>query len=102
MPDLLIRDAHDSDRAAIQNVTLSAYQEYAALMPAHWEDYRHGILATLAEVKPAEQIVAEQAPIVYFTTTLTQPAFRNTLANFSPAPLAFYDIETIYYRTPYR
>jgi peptide/nickel transport system substrate-binding protein len=49
-----------------------------------------------------QEIVAEQAPIIYFTTTLTQPAFRNTMANFSPAPLAFYDIETIYYRTPYR
>jgi peptide/nickel transport system substrate-binding protein len=49
-----------------------------------------------------QEIVAEQVPIIYFTTTLTQPAFRNTLANFSPAPLAFYDIETIYYRTPYR
>jgi peptide/nickel transport system substrate-binding protein len=49
-----------------------------------------------------QEIVSEQTPIVYFTTTLTQPAFRNTLANFSAAPLAFYDIETIYYRTPYR
>ena len=81
MPDPLIRDAHDSDRAAIQAVTLSAYQEYAALMPAHWEDYRHGILATLAEVKPAEQIVAEQDGAVAGTvllypagTVLTTPA----------------------------
>ncbi len=49
-----------------------------------------------------QEIVAENAPMIYFTTTLTQPAFRNTLANFSPSPLAFYDIETIYYRTPYR
>ncbi len=49
-----------------------------------------------------QEIVAENVPMIYFTTTLTQPAFRNTLANFSPAPLAFYDIETIYYRTPYR
>ncbi len=49
-----------------------------------------------------QEIVSDQSPIIYFTTTLTQPAFRNTLANFSPAPLAFYDVETIYYRTPYR
>ncbi|MGQ0570683.1 MAG: ABC transporter substrate-binding protein [Armatimonadota bacterium] len=49
-----------------------------------------------------QEIIAEQVPMVYFASTLTQPAFRNTLANFSPAPLAFYDIETIYYRTPYR
>jgi peptide/nickel transport system substrate-binding protein len=49
-----------------------------------------------------QEIVAEQVPVIYFATPLTQPAFRNTLANFSPAPLAFYDIETIYYRIPYR
>lgn len=49
-----------------------------------------------------QEIVSENTPLIYFTTTLTQPAFRNTLANFSPSPLAFYDIETIYYRTPYR
>ncbi|MDR7485833.1 MAG: ABC transporter substrate-binding protein [Armatimonadota bacterium] len=49
-----------------------------------------------------QEIVAEYVPLIYFATPLTQPAFRNTLANFSPAPGAFYDIETIYYRTPYR
>ncbi|MGQ0551509.1 MAG: ABC transporter substrate-binding protein [Armatimonadota bacterium] len=49
-----------------------------------------------------QEIVAEQVPLIYFATTLTQPAFRNTLANFSPGPLAFFDIETIFYRTPYR
>jgi peptide/nickel transport system substrate-binding protein len=49
-----------------------------------------------------QEIIAEQVPMIFFTTQLTQPAFRNTLANFSPAPLAFFDIETIYYRTPYR
>ena len=70
MPDLLIRAARDSDRAAIQEVTLSAYQEYASLMPAHWEDYRQGILATLADVKPAEQIVAEQDGAVMGTVLL--------------------------------
>jgi peptide/nickel transport system substrate-binding protein len=49
-----------------------------------------------------QEIVSENVPLIYFTTTLTQPAFRNTLANFSPAPLAFFDIETIYYKTAYR
>lgn len=60
MRGLHIRDAHDSDRDAIRDVTLSAFQEYAARMPAHWQDYRQGILSRLADVKPAEQIVAEQ------------------------------------------
>lgn len=49
-----------------------------------------------------QEIISEQVPFIYFTTTLTQPAFRNTLSNFSYAPLGFYDIETIYYKTPYR
>lgn len=49
-----------------------------------------------------QEIIAENVPFVYFPNTLTQPAFRNTLGNFSAGPLAFYDIETIYYRTPYR
>jgi peptide/nickel transport system substrate-binding protein len=49
-----------------------------------------------------QEIVAEYVPMIYFATPLTQPAFRNTLGNFSPAPLGAYDIETIYYRTPYR
>ncbi len=49
-----------------------------------------------------QEIVAEYVPVIHFTTPLTQPAFRNTLANFSAAPLGYYEIETIYYRTPYR
>jgi predicted N-acetyltransferase YhbS len=60
MTQLHIRDARDGDRDAIQNVTLAAYQEYAPRMVEHWEDYRRSILATLANVAPAEQIVAEQ------------------------------------------
>ncbi len=49
-----------------------------------------------------QEIIAENSPLIYFTATLTQPAFRNTLANFSPSPLAFFDIETIYYKAAYR
>jgi predicted N-acetyltransferase YhbS len=58
--DLRIRDAREGDRDAIRAVTLTAFQEYAAVMSAHWESYRQGILNTLADVSHAEQIVAEQ------------------------------------------
>lgn len=61
MKELQLRDARESDRDAIREVTLSAYWEYAPQMPVHWEGYRKSILATLADVKPAEQIVAERA-----------------------------------------
>jgi ribosomal protein S18 acetylase RimI-like enzyme len=60
MPGLQLRDARSSDREVILALTLAAYQEYAPLMPAHWDGYRQNILTTLADVNPAEQIVAEQ------------------------------------------
>jgi GNAT superfamily N-acetyltransferase len=59
MNNLRIRDARDTDRDATQSVTLSAYEQYAPLMAGLWEFYRANILATLADVNPAEQIVAE-------------------------------------------
>ncbi|NKE71654.1 GNAT family N-acetyltransferase [Candidatus Manganitrophus noduliformans] len=61
---LHIRDAKESDREAIREVTLAAFQEYAAQMPVHWEGYRQGISATLANVEPAEQIVAEREGMI--------------------------------------
>lgn len=59
MDGLRIRDARSDDRGAIEAVTLAAYEEYAALMPAHWDGYRQNILATLAAAQPEAQIVAE-------------------------------------------
>lgn len=60
MTDRRVRDAGASDRDAIEAVTLSAYQQYAAMMPALWEGYRENILVTLAAARPETQIVAEQ------------------------------------------
>ena len=60
MEDLQIRDALPGDQDAIRDVTLAAYQEYAVTLAAHWEGYRQNILDTLANVVPAEQIVAAQ------------------------------------------
>jgi GNAT superfamily N-acetyltransferase len=67
---LRIRDAQESDRGAIEAVTLAAYQQYAATMPTHWEAYRQNILATLAAVVPAMQVVAEQERGVVGTVIL--------------------------------
>lgn len=60
MDGLRIRDARSDDRGAIEAVTLAAYQQYAALMPTHWDGYRQNILATLAAARPEAQIVAEE------------------------------------------
>lgn len=58
---LAIRDARPADRAAIEAVTLAAYEQYAVVMPAPlWEAYRQNIVTTLANAKPATQIVAEK------------------------------------------
>jgi GNAT superfamily N-acetyltransferase len=54
-----IRDARPGDRGAIEAVTLAAYQQYAALMPAHWDLYRQNIVSTLAAAQPGTQIVAD-------------------------------------------
>jgi GNAT superfamily N-acetyltransferase len=67
---LRIRDARSDDRGAIEAITLAAYQQYAALMPAHWEGYRQNILATLAVAQPEAQIVAEEEGRVVGTVLL--------------------------------
>lgn len=71
MTDLQIRDARADDREALQEVTLTAYQQYADIMPPpHWGFYRQSILETLADVSPAEQIVAELDGMVVGTALL--------------------------------
>ena len=56
-----IRDARASDRAAIEAVTLSAYEQYSVVMPpALWVRYRENIVSTLAAAPPDTQIVAEE------------------------------------------
>jgi ribosomal protein S18 acetylase RimI-like enzyme len=54
-----IRDARADDRAAVEAVTLDAYQQYAAVMPTLWEAYRQNIVSTLAAAPLDAQIVAE-------------------------------------------
>ena len=57
---LINRQAGADDRDAILAVTLAAYQQYAAVMPALWDAYRQNILATLAAAPPDARIVAEE------------------------------------------
>jgi GNAT superfamily N-acetyltransferase len=58
MRDLQLRDARDTDRDSIRDVTISANEDYANQW--FWGVYRQYILETLAHIDPAEQIVAEQ------------------------------------------
>ena len=72
---LKIRDARGEDREAALKVTLSAFQQYAAVLPPpRWEGYYKNILATLSEdIPPAEQIVAEKEGIIVGSVLLYPP-----------------------------
>ena len=65
-----VRDAQPGDRGAIEAVTLAAYQQYAASMPALWEGYRQNIVSTLAAARPDAQIVAEAGGQIVGTVLL--------------------------------
>lgn len=55
-----LRDARPEERDLISELTLAAYEQYSATMPAaFWPGYRQHLIATLDEESPAERIVAE-------------------------------------------
>ena len=64
-----LREARSGDHDAIVDVTLAAYQEYAAQVPI-WAPYRQNILATLANPRPATQLVAERDGTIVGTVLL--------------------------------
>jgi predicted N-acetyltransferase YhbS len=86
---ILIRDALPSDRAAIRELTLAAYEEYAEAFGANWQGYKAELLRTLEYVKTAEQIVVDDngeivATILLYPagTTLTAPSGEQLSADF--------------------
>ena len=71
---LEIRDARSRDRETARMVTLSAFQQYAAVMPpSRWEGYRENILATLTDPAPAQHIVAEKQEAILGSVLLYPP-----------------------------
>jgi GNAT superfamily N-acetyltransferase len=71
---LKIRNARSRDRDAVRKVTLSAFHQYAAVMPPpRWEGYRENILATVTDVEPAQQIVAEKEGVIVGAVLLYPP-----------------------------
>jgi predicted N-acetyltransferase YhbS len=87
--DIYIRDAWPSDRKAIRELTLAAYQEYAKPLGGYWEGYKKGLLKALEHVKPAEQIVIDDngeivATILLYpaSTTFTAPNGAEVTAPF--------------------
>jgi predicted N-acetyltransferase YhbS len=71
---LKIRDARSEDRDAARKITLSAFEQYAAVMPPpRWQGYRENILATLTEIAPAQHIVAEKEGVIIGSVLLYPP-----------------------------
>ena len=82
---LAVRDARDDEREVIRDVTLAAYEEYAAILPPpFWEAYRRHLLATFDEEGPVERIVAERNGTIIGSVLLFPPlakAYGGTIAS---------------------
>jgi ribosomal protein S18 acetylase RimI-like enzyme len=77
--EVTIRDAGLEDRAAIREVTLAAYEQYATLMtPLHWRNYHQHLLQTLDDVDPTDYIVAELGGEVVGCVRLVPPTPPDT------------------------
>src|SRR5262252_7622023 len=58
----------------IRDVTLTAYEEYTAVMPRpFWDEYKRQLLATLDEEGPVERIVAEREGKIIGSVLLYPP-----------------------------
>jgi len=70
-----IRDARADERAAIRDLTLAAYAEYATIMtPTAWAALRQAVLAGLEAEGAVERIVAEQDGALLGSVMLYSPA----------------------------
>jgi GNAT superfamily N-acetyltransferase len=91
-----IRDARPSDRGAILAATLAAYEQYAAaLAPPLWAMYRQSIQATLADVRPAAQIVAEEGGALVGTVLLYPAGAVMANPGGTPVPLEWPEVRLL-------
>jgi ribosomal protein S18 acetylase RimI-like enzyme len=79
-----IRDARPGEAQAILDVTLAAYAEYASGLGPVWEPYRDNIVTTLADVRPAQQIVAERRGALVGAVLLYPPGAMAPLETVAP------------------
>jgi GNAT superfamily N-acetyltransferase len=72
---MLIRDARDDDRAAIRELTLAAYAEYATIMTSTaWAMLAGAVRQALDGEATAERVVAEQDGNLIGSVMLCPPA----------------------------
>jgi ribosomal protein S18 acetylase RimI-like enzyme len=71
----VIRDVQTYERAAVRDLTLAAYEQYATLLtPTHWQGLRGAIVAALDATGPVERIVAAQGNELIGSVMLCPPA----------------------------
>jgi len=76
-PPFVIRDARPDERAAIGELTLRAYAEYARIMdPVTWAGLEGAIHAALDSDAPAERIVADDHGTLIGSVMLYPPAAK--------------------------
>lgn len=82
-----LRDATAAEHAAILDLTLTAYAEYATIMaPRAWAGLRQAVIEVLNSSGPAERIVAVQRDRLVGSVLLypsAANAYESTLANAS-------------------
>ncbi|HEU4561292.1 MAG TPA: GNAT family N-acetyltransferase [Longimicrobium sp.] len=72
--ELVIRDARDHDRAAVRELTLRAYAEYAKVMePAAWAGLDGAVRAAVESDAAMERIVAEHRGEIVGSVMLFPP-----------------------------
>ena len=96
LDELNIRQACSADQKAIQKVTLAAYQEYAAYVPAQqWQEYRRNILDTLEDAHPAMQLVAEMKGEIVGSVLIVPPGPIPESPNGVPVRLEFPEVRLL-------
>ena len=72
---LVVRTMRAGESDAVRDVTLAAYEEYAAITPGQfWTGYRRHLLATLDTEGAVDRIVAERQGVIVGSVLLFPPA----------------------------
>ena len=73
--DFIVRDARDEEQAAVRDLTLRVYGEYATIMtPAAWAGLEQAVRDALTSEESKEQIVAERGGTLVDSVLLFPPA----------------------------
>jgi len=96
LPPLTVRDAAPGEADAIREVTLAAYEQYAAhLPPPFWEAYRDNIVRTVAKPGAAAQMVAQRGGAVVGAVLLYPADAAIFAAGKGPPPMRWPEVRLL-------